>query len=1021
MADLAQTLGSAIANEPIGQVETLSGGVTVVHADGTVVTLNVGDPVFQGDLVETGSGGAVGIVLADQTTFSMAEDGRIVLDEMVYDPGTQEGSVSLSALEGVFTFVSGELAKTDPEAMTVETPMATIGIRGTQLGVDLTGEEGLSVVLMEEAGGYVGEVVVSNQAGVQVLNQAYQSTIIENGTAAPGAVFTVPKSHILSAFGSSLLGLPATPAANPYGLDEAALEELLEEAFVEEGGAEGDEAEEVAVAEEAGPEVAEFETAAGESEPEPVETIRVTGEEEEPAGFEAIEPVFTPPPVEPEPEPAPTVTETPRHDEITTDAGTIVVNTEPNAIDTDAETPEDNALSGQLTATDVDQDTLTFTLAADAGHGTVTVNADGTFSYVPDADWYGIDSFTFSVDDGAGGTDTATVTLNVGAVPDLPVLSIATASGAEDSAIALGIAADVPGTEALSEITITGVPDGAVLSLGTQTGDDTWIIGGADLDDLGSLTVTPPADFSGDMDLSVTATSTDGGIASAGMAVAVTPVPDLPVLTITAASGAEDSAISLSVAADVPGAEDVASITISGVPEGASLSAGADNGDGTWTLSPDDLDGLTISPPANSSADFNLSVTATSTDGGTASAGMTVAVAAVADIPTLDVSDISLGGGGLPTDDVLRGTRGEDTLVGGGGDDRLYGKGGADVLYGDAGPGGGSAIVPIDISAALTDTDASEVLSIEISGIPERATLSAGVETNGVWTLGSGDLDGLTLTLPEGHFGDFQLGVSAIATETDPDTGAIETATTSATIDVAYTGGGEAGDDYLRGGGGDDILYGGAGEDILKGDSGDDVLHGEAGDDRLYGGSGEDTLYGGAGEDELKGGGGEDTLFGGEGDDYLKGEGGEDVLHGGEGEDVLRGGGGEDTLFGGEGDDYLKGEGGEDVLAGGAGDDILRGGGGEDVFVFQSGAGEDTVIDYRRGEDLRFEGEDFMDAYSNNNYSVTQDGDDAIISFGDQNVQVTVEDVNAESYSVTPDPETGGLVVTFDDRGGCGD
>ncbi|MBI2977749.1 MAG: hypothetical protein HYY38_02750, partial [Rhodospirillales bacterium] len=94
-------------------------------------------------------------------------------------------------------------------------------------------------------------------------------------------------------------------------------------------------------------------------------------------------------------------------------------------------------------------------------------------------------------------------------------------------------------------------------------------------------------------------------------------------LKVAAVSGAEDSAIPLAVSATVPGNEEVASLKISGVPEGATLSAGTDNGDGTWTLSSHDLDALdslTLTPPADWSGNMALSVTATSTDGGSAMA-----------------------------------------------------------------------------------------------------------------------------------------------------------------------------------------------------------------------------------------------------------------------------------------------------------------------------------------------------------------------------------------------------------------
>ncbi|MBT4848621.1 MAG: hypothetical protein HON95_06725, partial [Alphaproteobacteria bacterium] len=129
------------------------------------------------------------------------------------------------------------------------------------------------------------------------------------------------------------------------------------------------------------------------------------------------------------------------------------------------------------------------------------------------------------------------------------------------------------------------------------------------------------------------------------------------------------------------------------------------------------------------------------------------------------------------------------------------------------------------------------------------------------------------------------------------------------------------------------------------------------------------------------------------GDDSLKGEGGEDVLYGGDGEDNLRGGGGEDFLHGGAGDDILKGE------------------GGEDTFVFAANGGSDFVSDYKKGETLRFEG----DGFTEDALSVNQDGKSAIITFGDQNVEVTLDKVNLDkmSYTVTHEPDA--LVVVFDD------
>ena len=257
--------------EPIGNVENLSGQVFAIRADGTRVELNVGDPVYQGDILESGADGSIGVLLADETTFSMGESGRMVLDEMIYDPATQEGSVSMTALQGVFTFVSGQVAKTDPDAMTLDTPVATIGIRGTQVGLDIADGQNLDVVLMEEADGFVGEVVVMNDAGVQVLNGANQTTGITGFQAPPSAVSVIDQERMVEQYDAPLRHLPIVHGnQNDFGLQRQDDGEFLDK--------------EIEELEEAAPEdLANFETAAGQEEQEGAQPdiLPVSGELEQ--------------------------------------------------------------------------------------------------------------------------------------------------------------------------------------------------------------------------------------------------------------------------------------------------------------------------------------------------------------------------------------------------------------------------------------------------------------------------------------------------------------------------------------------------------------------------------------------------------------------------------------------------------------------------------------------------------------------------------------------------------------------
>ncbi len=102
------------------------------------------------------------------------------------------------------------------------------------------------------------------------------------------------------------------------------------------------------------------------------------------------------------------------------DAGAPPENHAPDAVDGTAAGTNDTVLTGKLAATDPDGDApLTFGLKDGAGHGTVVVNADGTYQYTANAGYTGTDKFTFTVSDGHGGTDVATETVTIKA-PDAP-------------------------------------------------------------------------------------------------------------------------------------------------------------------------------------------------------------------------------------------------------------------------------------------------------------------------------------------------------------------------------------------------------------------------------------------------------------------------------------------------------------------------------------------------------------------------------------------------------------------------
>src|SRR5581483_9157079 len=124
----AQADNSADAHKVIGHVTKLVGTAAAIR-NGVSIILNNGDNVEKGDVVTSGSDSTLGITFIDGTVFGLSSNARMVLNEMIYDPNGSNNSSLLSLVAGTITFVAGETAKHGD--MKVDTPVATMGIRGT--------------------------------------------------------------------------------------------------------------------------------------------------------------------------------------------------------------------------------------------------------------------------------------------------------------------------------------------------------------------------------------------------------------------------------------------------------------------------------------------------------------------------------------------------------------------------------------------------------------------------------------------------------------------------------------------------------------------------------------------------------------------------------------------------------------------------------------------------------------------------------------------------------------------------
>jgi hypothetical protein len=190
------------------------------------------------------------------------------------------------------------------------------------------------------------------------------------------------------------------------------------------------------------------------------------------------------------------------------------INEASKALDDSATTYEDTSLTipaSDLLAndTDVDGDTLTITdvTATENTHGTVSLDEDGNVVFTPEANYNGEASFTYTISDGNGGTDTATVTLHVESVNDVPTIEVqSTATVDEDGSVTINYSA----TDVEGDVTVT-----ASSNNGTVT-----------INENGTLTFTPNENFNGNDTITITATDADGAVTTQEVAVTVNAVDD---------------------------------------------------------------------------------------------------------------------------------------------------------------------------------------------------------------------------------------------------------------------------------------------------------------------------------------------------------------------------------------------------------------------------------------------------------------------------------------------------------------
>ena len=233
------------------------------------------------------------------------------------------------------------------------------------------------------------------------------------------------------------------------------------------------------------------------------------------------------------------------------------------------------------------------------------------------------------------------------------------------------------------------------------------------------------------------------------------------------------------------------------------------------------------------------------------------------------------------------------------------------------------------IAASLVDTDGSETLSIQISGVPAGATLSAGTNLGGgVWSLTAAQLAGLTMTPPTDFTGTINLGITATATETA--NGSVASTSSTLTLNILANG------SNLNGGIGSNSLTGGAGNDTIAGGTGNDTITGGASVDSMIGGTGNDVFFVDNIGDVIVENSGEGTDGVQSSVTYTLGANVENLTL--TGSSAIDGTGNtlDNTIAGNSAANHLYGGAGNDTLTGGTGADTLEGGSGNDTFIIDN-------------------------------------------------------------------------------------
>lgn len=211
-ADPAQTPDT---EEPAGNVATLKGTATVTR-NGMTGPLKIQDDIYKGDVLQTGKNSTLGVTFSDDTTLDLSASSRVVVDDFVYQNGGKDNAALINVTRGTMAFVAAAVAKTGD--MKIETPTATLGIRGTTGVVEVpegadaaaaASKNNVGIKLYPDADGKVGRIEVKARDGAPL------------GMLTQGASGFTVRGTMVSGFGMRMTAMPMVMSAQMVARDRA--------------------------------------------------------------------------------------------------------------------------------------------------------------------------------------------------------------------------------------------------------------------------------------------------------------------------------------------------------------------------------------------------------------------------------------------------------------------------------------------------------------------------------------------------------------------------------------------------------------------------------------------------------------------------------------------------------------------------------------------------------------------------------------------------------------------------------